>query len=135
MNLSDPIFTKAIAGALALNLGMMAWLIKKTFGHTIPRLSKQYKDSLDKILATFEARQSESFGMLTTLIENQRGDFLESLTAQRAAMKNELRDLSRTVDRLEKAIDRLADRENLRTPVAAHFLRPTHSLPGDGSKE
>lgn len=71
--------------------GLVAWLVKHTFTHTIPRLAKEFREQLDA----------------------QRTAFVGELKDQRAAFREELREERQChcdkLDSLTCSIRRLAD--------------------------
>ena len=79
-------FERVPFGVIA-NLGaftLVAWLVRHTFTHTIPRLAKDFKESL-------LAQRQEFLEQL----RQQREDFKEELKAQREKIAN-------TIDELDK---------------------------------
>jgi len=95
-------------------LGLVAWLVRRVFTHTIPRLAKDYKESLERQQQLFQTsleKQQESFH---SALERQRNDFKESLTQERTDFKEALREereyIGKRLDRLSDAVERLATR-------------------------
>lgn len=94
-----------ITGFLTV-LGLITWLVRRVFTHTIPRLAKDFKESLEAQQATF-----------TTALKEQQYTFQEALTLQREDFKEALRDertdfkeaLHEERERIGKRLDRLTD--------------------------
>ena len=86
-------------------LGLMAWLVRRVFTHTIPRLAQDFKETL-------QSEQKLFVGQL----DDQRSDFKEMLTQQREDFKEAMKDeriyLGQKIDRLAEAIDTLISRAN-----------------------
>ena len=84
-------------------LGMMAWLVRRVFTHTIPRLAQDFRETL----------QSEQ-KLFTNQLTEQRDDFKEMLTQQREDFKESMKDeriyLGNKIDRLAEAVETLIEK-------------------------
>lgn len=72
-----------ILGVVTALGGLLGWLVKRTFGHTIPRLSK-----------TFEKALVDQRTELISALDRQRGEFIAALQEERernSSAINELR--------------------------------------------
>lgn len=79
MDISGGELTKMVGEFAAV--GLVAWLVKRVFTHTIPRLAEDFKVALDRQLNAF----SESLGAMRT-------EFTEELRAQRKEFFEEIRE-------------------------------------------
>lgn len=81
-------------------LGLVIWVVKRVFSHTIPRLATDFKESLSQQAAAFMAQ-----------LETQRNDFKEQLAYQRndfrEALREEREQLGKRLDRLSEAVESL----------------------------
>ncbi len=79
---------------------LVAWLVRRVFQHTIPRLSEDFKESLSTVTKTFKEELRE-----------QRNDFKEELRESRkdfhAALQAEREYLGKRIDRLSDGIENL----------------------------
>ena len=84
-------------------LGLMAWLVRRVFTHTIPRLAQDFRETL----------QSEQ-KLFTNQLTEQRDDFKEMLTQQREDFKESMKDeriyLGNKIDRLAEAVETLIEK-------------------------
>lgn len=88
---------------VAVNLGafgLVAWLVKHTFTHTIPRLAKEFREQLDAQRTAFSAE-----------LKDQRAAFREELREERQCHCDKL-------DHMTCALHRLADTVKDRTDHA-----------------
>jgi len=87
------------AGFLAV-FGLVIWVVKRVFSHTIPRLAQDFKEALTN-------QQAASMAQL----ETQRNDFKEQLAYQRndfrEALREEREQLGKRLDRLSSAVESL----------------------------
>lgn len=87
------------AGFLAV-FGLVIWVVKRVFSHTIPRLAQDFKEALSNQQAAFMAQ-----------LEVQRNDFKEQLAYQRndfrEALREEREQLGKRLDRLSAAVESL----------------------------
>lgn len=90
-------------GATGMIILLVAWLVRRVFTHTIPRLAEDFKESLGK--------QQELF---TEQLADQRNDFKQALVEQRTDFKEALRmerdQFGVKLDRLADAVERLLER-------------------------
>lgn len=77
---------------------LLAWLIRRTFTHTIPRLAGDFKEALQQQFAFFQKEMKE-----------QRDLFKEELKEQREALKELREDFKGEIQYLGQRIDRLSD--------------------------
>lgn len=98
-------------GATGTIILLVAWLVRRVFTHTIPRLAEDFKESL-------KSQQSVFLDQL----EKQREDFREALSEQRGdfreSIKNEREDFGRKIDRLSNAVERIV-RQSVESPNEA----------------
>lgn len=82
--------------------GLVIWVVKRVFSHTIPRLASDFKESLGSQQSIFAAQ-----------LELQRQDFKEVLSGQRQDFRDSLREEREQADkranRLTDTIGRLAN--------------------------
>lgn len=110
-NVGDAANVAEIAGYITV-LGLVTWLVRRVFTHTIPRLAKDYKESLERQQDLFTAaldKQQETFHEALAL---QRSDFKDALLQERTDFKEALREereyIGKRLDRLSDAVERLA---------------------------
>lgn len=81
---------------VAVNLGafgLVAWLVKHTFTHTIPRLAKEFREQLDA--------QRTSF---TSELKDQRAAFREELREERTCHCERLRALDQAIEKMNDTL-------------------------------
>jgi len=100
--------SQAVAGATAI--GLVAWLVKRTFGHTIPRMAGDFKEALDGLTARFSEELRAQREEFRAELHVAREQFRAELAAQRADFKTELTGLGEKIEKLAKAVDDLEDR-------------------------
>lgn len=95
--------------------GLIAWVLKRVFIHTIPRLAQDYKDALKEQQQTWMEemketrlafkdevhRQTEIF---QSEILNQRENYRQELQREREFFANHLEKLTKAVENLERTI-------------------------------
>jgi Sec-independent protein translocase protein TatA len=88
------------SAGFAIVLGLMVWVVKRVFSHTIPRLAGDFKESIAQLQKTFAEQ-----------LDLQRKDFKEELQRQRLDFRESLRDerhdLERKLERLTLAVEDL----------------------------
>lgn len=95
-----------------MNLGafsLVAWLVRHTFSHTIPRLAEQFQEMLT---AQREAAITSSQSERAAYIEDakaQRRDFLEELRRLSTEAAQERHDCLQKMEQLRAKVDDLAD--------------------------
>ena len=113
-NVGDAASVVEIAGYITV-LGLVTWLVRRVFTHTIPRLAKDYKESLERQQDLFTAALNKQQEMFQTSLTEQRSDFRESLSQERIDFKEALREereyIGKRLDRLSDAVERLAQKE------------------------
>lgn len=113
-NVGDAANVAEIAGYMIV-LGLVTWLVRRVFTHTIPRLAEDYKKSLERQQDMFTAALDKQQEMFQTSLAQQRSDFKEALTQERSDFKEALREereyIGKRLDRLSDAVERLAQRE------------------------
>jgi hypothetical protein len=77
-------------------IALLAWLVRRTFTHTIPRLATDFKDAL-----------SEQHKFFSNQLEMQREDFKAALAQQRVDFMGERDQFSKRLDRLADAVESL----------------------------
>ena len=91
-------------GGYAAILGLVTWLVRRVFTHTIPRLAEDFKETLTKQQVAFLKQ-----------LEAQRIDFKDALAEQRddfkTALKQDREQLGGKVDRLTDSVDRFISRK------------------------
>ena len=75
-----------IAGYLIV-LGLVAWLVRRVFTYTIPRLAKDFRDTLEKQQELFAMVLTKQQDLFQKALDQQRTDFRESLAAERLDFK------------------------------------------------
>lgn len=78
--------------AYATVLGLITWLVRRVFTHTIPRLAADFKESLDKQHACFSAELKNQQDLFQQALAQQRDDFQTALKDTRTDFKEFLRD-------------------------------------------
>lgn len=78
--------------AYATILGLITWLVRRVFTHTIPRLVADFKDSLEKQSASFSAELKNQQDLFHCALAQQRDDFQSALKESRTDFKEVLRD-------------------------------------------
>jgi flagellar motility protein MotE (MotC chaperone) len=105
----------------ATAFALIAWVLKRVFNYTIPRLAADFKESLAKQQEIFQAelqRQRETFEReLTQLrlemreeLKEQRKEFREELQREREFFEHQLMRLNRTLEALEQFMKDQGDR-------------------------
>ena len=77
--------------AFATILGLMTWLVRRVFTHTIPRLAKDFKESLGNQAQIFKDEMQEQRSCFQSELGAQREEFKTELRCQRDDFKTELR--------------------------------------------
>ena len=77
-------------------IALLAWLVRRTFTHTIPRLATDFKDAL-----------AEQHKFFSNQLEMQREDFKAALAQQRVDFMGERDQFSKRLDRLSDAVESL----------------------------
>ena len=97
-------------GASAFTL--LAWLVRRTFTHTIPRLATDFKESLKTATDFFKEELRTSRDDFRSELREQRADFQKSQAQLREDFKGEIQYLGQRIDRLSDAVrDRNSKRE------------------------
>ena len=89
-------------GAAAFTL--LAWLVRRTFTHTIPRLAADFKESLQTATDFFKSELKTSRDDFRAELREQREDFQKSLAQLREDFKGEIQYLGQRIDRLSDAV-------------------------------
>jgi hypothetical protein len=109
-NVGDAANAVEIAGYMVV-LGLVTWLVRRVFTHTIPRLAADYKESLEKQQAIFTEHIDKQQELFQAALSQQRTDFKEALTLERTDFKEALREerehIGKRLDRLSDAVERL----------------------------
>ena len=77
-------------------IALLAWLVRRTFTHTIPRLADDFKSAL-----------AEQHKFFSSQLEMQREDFKAALAQQRVDFMGERDQFSKRLDRLSDAVESL----------------------------
>ncbi len=93
---------EVVGGVSAFSL--LAWLVRRTFTHTIPRLASDFKESLQTATDFFKAELKTSRDDFRAELKEQREDFQKSLEQLRADFKSEIQYLGQRIDRLSDAV-------------------------------
>lgn len=88
--------SQAVGGVTAI--GLVVWLVKRTFSHTIPRLSADFKEALTEQASVFRDE-----------IKQQRVDFREELRLHREELRDQLSRLTLQVQALGDTISILRE--------------------------
>ena len=88
-------------GATGTIIILVAWLVRRVFTHTIPRLAEDFKEALKCQQETFLDQLEKQREDFKSALSEQRGDFRDSI-------KNEREDLGRKIDRLSNAVERIS---------------------------
>jgi hypothetical protein len=83
--------SQAVGGVTAI--GLVVWLVKRTFSHTIPRLSQDFKEALTVQASLFRDE-----------IQRQRVDFRDELRLHREDLRDQLSRLALQVQALSDTI-------------------------------
>lgn len=83
----------AAGGAGTLVLGWFGWIVKRAFGVTIPRLSKDFKDALGEQRAEFREE-----------LRNARQDFKDEIKQDRADLRTSLEKLTTAIERMDNTL-------------------------------
>ena len=78
------------AGGGLIALGLIVWLVKRVFSHTIPRMSKDFKEALACQQAMFSDEMKVLREAFAEEIKSQRQDFRDELHMQRQDFREEL---------------------------------------------
>lgn len=98
------------AGVMAMAtgaMGLIVWLVKRTFSHTIPRLAGDFKESLEKQAEVFQEEIHAQRDFFQDEIRNQRESFREELKLQREDLRIEINRLGERIDLLGDAVREL----------------------------
>jgi len=91
-----------IGGASALSL--LAWLVRRTFTHTIPRLADDFKASLATVTNFFKEELTASRNAFREELKEQRSDFQDSMRQLREDFRGEVQYLGQRIDRLSDVV-------------------------------
>lgn len=95
-------------GALAL----VAWLLRRVFTHTIPRLAKSFETALGVQQELFHAEMKSCRDDFREELKAQRSDFRTELVAQRKDFKEQIREEREMfISRLDRMADAIAGLE------------------------
>ena len=98
------------AGGLGA-FGLVAWLLRRVFTHTIPRLASDFKEALVSQQKLFSTELEQFRELFTEEVTRQREDFKEELRLQREDFKGELRRERETfanrLDQIKTVVDSL----------------------------
>lgn len=87
------------SGAVGLMaIGAVVWLMKRTFGHTIPRISADFKESLKEQRAEF-----------TSALREQRADLLAVLERADERSADERRQCHESIEQIRRELAALRD--------------------------
>ncbi len=95
--------------------GLVAWLLKRVFTHTIPRLAKDFKQALDAQAAVLteelrnqrslhEREYSQQREDFRAELQQQRNDFKDEMAREREFFAQQLQRLSTAVEHLERTL-------------------------------
>ena len=90
-------------GALTA-FGLIAWLVRRVFMHTIPRLAKGYEQSLESVQNRFYEELRLSRSDFKEELRAQREDFKEQIKAERDTFCNHLEKMTDAIKSLEDAV-------------------------------
>ena len=103
--------TGGVVSVLLLALGLVSWLVRRIFTHTIPRLAGDFKEAMTLQLDSFSRVMKQQRDDFKEDTAQQREDFLSALSQMRKEHREdrqEDRDLfGRRLDRLSEGIERL----------------------------
>jgi len=92
-------------------LGLVTWLVRRVFTHTIPRLAADYKDGMSRQQDMFLNALAKQQDQFKTTLDQQRHDFLDSLKHEReefkAALHAEREYIGKRLEKLSDAVERL----------------------------
>lgn len=107
VNIGTIIQTSGSIGAF----GLIAWVLKRVFTHTIPRMAVDFKDSLESQSRTFASGLQTQREMFEVEVIRMREDFRAELSQQRQDFKDEIRRerdfFGQQLERLTQAINQL----------------------------
>ncbi len=83
---------------------LLAWLVRRTFTHTIPRLASDFKESLKSTNEFFKEELRTTRDDFRNELKEQRQDFQDSLKQLREDFKGEIQYLGQRIDRLSDAV-------------------------------
>ena len=92
------------ATGFAAAFGLIVWLVKRTFSHTIPRLAADFKESMSAQAEVFQEEMRAEREFFQGEIRAQRQEFRDELASQREDWKKELSRLGDRIDLLTKTI-------------------------------
>jgi len=92
-------------GALGA-FGLLAWLVRRVFTHTIPRLAKGYEDSLKDVQDRFYEELRMSRADFKEELRAQREDFKEQIKLERDTFCAQLEKMTAAIKSLEDTIRR-----------------------------
>lgn len=94
----------AAGGGATLVLGWFGWIVKRAFGVTIPRLSHDFKEAMEKQGDLFRAALSEQRSDFREELKQARHDFKEELKQDRLELSARLEKLSTAVERMDSTL-------------------------------
>lgn len=71
-------------------LGLLTWLIRRVFTHTLPRLANDFRSSLAKQGDDFREITREQQTLFQQVLQQQRSDFQDSLRDMRTDFRETL---------------------------------------------
>jgi hypothetical protein len=98
-------------GGYAVILALMAWLVRRVFTHTIPRLAEDFKESLRLQQEVFSKQLEIQRADFRAALAEQRADFKDSLLVERSQLAGKLDRLSDAVGGLLVGSERLVARK------------------------
>lgn len=84
--------------------GLLAWLVRRTFTHTIPRLAADFKEAMDRLLSFARDELKATREEFRQEQREQRADFQNALKNLRDDFKSEIQYLGQRIDRLSDAV-------------------------------
>lgn len=100
-------------GALGTCIVLVAWLVRRVFTHTIPRLAADFKEALTNQQTAFLAQLDQQRCDFHEALVDQRKDFREALKGEQEALARRLDHITDDLGVLTRRS--LSGREDLRT--------------------
>lgn len=105
--MDENLITAIQATGGAVGMGLVAWVLRRVFTHTIPRLASDFKDSLKQIQALFIQQQQD----FREEMKESRAVFAQELHTQRSEFRDELKcereEIGGRMDKLTQAVSTL----------------------------
>ena len=85
-------------------LGLVAWLVRHTFMHTIPRLAKTYEQSLEKLHSYHSIQMQTLQDTFREELATQREACQQERSTERQAFREELREERKVIRELSESV-------------------------------